>query len=59
VVAEPAHPPRRQSIGQLDDEFERLVVEARKLGLEEDDVLAAVSAHWRKLSAAGKQHSHR
>jgi GntR family transcriptional regulator len=59
VVAEPAHPTRRQSIGQLEEEFERLVVEARQLGLEEEDVLAAVSAHWRKLDAAGKQHSHR
>ena len=59
VVAEPAHPKRRESIELLGEEFERLVVEARKLGLEEDDVLAAVSEHWRKLNAAGKQYSHR
>jgi GntR family transcriptional regulator len=59
VVAEPVHPTRRQSIEQLEAEFERLVVEARQLGLEEDDVLAAVSAHWRRLGPAGKQHSHR
>ncbi len=59
VVAEPAHPTRRASIELLEEEFERLVVEARKLGLDEDDVLAAVSAHWRKLNSAGKQYSHR
>lgn len=59
VVAEPEHLGRRESIELLGEDLERLVVEARKLGLEEDDVLAAVSAHWRKLNAAGKQHSHR
>lgn len=59
VVAEPEHPGRRESIDLLAEDLERLVVEARKLGLEEDDVLAALSTHWRKLNAAGKQHSHR
>ena len=59
VVAEPAHPSRRESIGLLEELFERLVVEGLKLGLEEDDVLSAVSAHWRRLGAAGKQYSHR
>ena len=59
VVAEPEHLGRKQSIGLLEEDLERLVVEARKLGLEEDDVLSAVSAHWRKLSSAGRQFSHR
>jgi len=59
VVAEPVHLGRRESSELLAEEFERLVVEARKLGLEEDDVLAAVSAHWRKLNTAGKQFSNR
>lgn len=59
VVAEPEHPGRRESIDLLAEDLERLVVEARKLGLEEDDVLVAVSAQWRKLNAAGRQYSHR
>ncbi|HWA29240.1 MAG TPA: GntR family transcriptional regulator [Lacunisphaera sp.] len=59
VVAEPEHPARRESMGLLAADIELLVVEARKLGLEEDDVLDAVSAQWRKLDAAGKQYSAR
>ena len=57
VVAEPEHPGRRESVDLLREEIERLVVESRQLGLEEDDVLAAVSAQWRKLTAVGKQYS--
>jgi len=30
-------------------EVEWLVVEAKKLGLDLDDVQAAVTAHWKKL----------
>ncbi|HYC72618.1 MAG TPA: GntR family transcriptional regulator [Opitutaceae bacterium] len=59
VVAEPVHPARRESLAQLAEDLERLAVEARKLGLEEDDVHDALSAHWRKLDAAGRQHSTR
>ncbi len=59
VVAQPAHPSPRESIESLGEEIEQLVVEARKSGLGEDDLLAAVSAHWRKLNAAGRQYSHR
>jgi GntR family transcriptional regulator len=35
----------------LESEIEQLVVEAKKLRLELDAVLAAVSGHWRRLSA--------
>jgi len=35
----------------LESEIEQLVVEAKKLRLELDAVLAAVSRHWRRLSA--------
>jgi len=35
----------------LESEIEQLVVEAKKLRLELDAVLAAVSRHWRSLSA--------
>lgn len=59
VVAEwgPASPEERRIL--LSDEVERLVVEARRLGLTERDVLGAVSARWEELfgtlGAAGKR----
>lgn len=34
----------------LGEELERLIVEARRLGLDEEQVLAAVRRHWRKYS---------
>jgi GntR family transcriptional regulator len=34
----------------LTEEVERLVVEADRLGLDEDQVIAAMRRHWRKLS---------
>ncbi|MBS0663479.1 MAG: GntR family transcriptional regulator [Verrucomicrobia bacterium] len=49
VVAEREAGGRRERAELLGGEAERLVVEARKLGLELDDVQAAVAAHWRKL----------
>lgn len=33
----------------LEDELERLTVEARRLGLDEDKVIAALRKHWRKF----------
>ena len=36
----------------LGPEIEQLVVEARKLGIEIDEVLASVMAHWKRLSAS-------
>jgi GntR family transcriptional regulator len=38
---------RTQLLGQ---EIEQLVVEAKKLGIEMDDVLTSVAAHWKRLS---------
>lgn len=35
----------------LDDQIEQVVVEAKKLGIALDDVLNAVSQHWKKLAA--------
>lgn len=49
VVAEPAGPDRKAKAELLGPELERLVVEARKLGLALDDVEAALAAHWKKL----------
>jgi len=38
---------RTQLLGQ---EIEQIVVEAKKLGIEMDDVLTSVAAHWKRLS---------
>ena len=40
---------RKERADLLGAELERLVVEAKKLGLEFDDVQGALAAHWRKL----------
>jgi GntR family transcriptional regulator len=59
VVAEPEHLGRKKSLELLSGEFERMIVEARKHGLDEDEVHAAISAHWRKLGDASRQYSQR
>jgi GntR family transcriptional regulator len=45
---------RRSSSGErsrlLKREMEELVVEARRLGLQLDDVLTAIAGHWERLS---------
>jgi GntR family transcriptional regulator len=38
----------------LSAEVEQLVVEARRLGLERDDVINAISARWAELFANGR-----
>jgi GntR family transcriptional regulator len=52
VVAEwgPASPEERRAL--LSEEVERLVVEAKRLGLTEREVLDAVSARWEELFGA-------
>ena len=49
VVAEREAGGRKERTELLGAEVEWLVVEAKKLGLELDDVQAAVAAHWKKL----------
>ncbi len=49
IVAERELGGRKERAELLGAEVEWLVVEAKKLGLELDDVQAAVAAHWRKL----------
>jgi GntR family transcriptional regulator len=49
VVAEREAGGRKERAELLGSELERLVVEAKKLGLGMEDVQAALSAHWRKL----------
>jgi GntR family transcriptional regulator len=41
---------RKERAELLGNEIERLVVEAKKLGLDLDDVQEAVTAHWKELS---------
>ncbi len=49
VVAERAPGAGKDRAALLGSELEWLVVEAKKLGLELDDVQAALAEHWRKL----------
>ena len=49
VVAPPAAGSAEDRTALLNDELERLVVEARRLGLDEDRIIAAVRKHWRKF----------
>lgn len=50
VVAAPADGGRKEKAGLLGAELERLVVEAKQMGLGLDEVQAAIGVHWRKLS---------
>jgi GntR family transcriptional regulator len=49
VVAERAPGDRRAQAALLEDELERLVVEAKKLGLGLDEVQDELAAHWKRL----------
>jgi GntR family transcriptional regulator len=49
IVAAPSAGGRAEKAELLGAELERLVVEARKLGLTLSEVQSAVGAHWRKL----------
>jgi len=49
IVAEPAAGGKKERAELLGADLERLVVEAKKLGLDLDDVQAALTAHWKKL----------
>jgi GntR family transcriptional regulator len=49
VVAPPAAGTASDRTALLNGELERLVVDARRLGLDEEKVVAAVRKHWRKF----------
>ena len=49
IVAERATGGRKERAELLGADLEKLVVEARKLGLELDDVQGALAVHWKKL----------
>jgi GntR family transcriptional regulator len=50
VVAAREDGGRTEKAELLGAEVERLVVEAKKLGLDQDAVIEAVAAHWEKLT---------
>lgn len=49
VVAEQAAGDRTERAGLLGADLERVVVEAKKLGLTLDEVSSGLAAHWKKL----------
>lgn len=49
VIAERSAGDRKAKAALLEDELERLVVEAKKLGLGLEEVQEELSAHWRRL----------
>jgi GntR family transcriptional regulator len=49
MVAAPVNGSAQDRTVLLNDELERLIVEARRLGLDEDRIIAAVHRHWRKF----------
>jgi GntR family transcriptional regulator len=59
IIAEPEQGGRKECAELLGGDVERLVVEAMKLGLDEDDLNAAIAAHWKKLSGGEKRHTYK
>jgi GntR family transcriptional regulator len=55
VIAAPRASTTSERSQLLRGELEQLVVEAKKLGMELDDVLEAVSQHWKRLSTNAEQ----
>ena len=50
VVTTLPEPTAQERTRLLGDEIEALVVEAKKLGIELDDMTASVAEHWRRLA---------
>ncbi len=53
VLSEAPRAPARERSALLKNDLERLVVEAKRLSLDLDELLGAVEEHWRRLTAAG------
>jgi len=55
TVIAAGHPATREQRRELlEDDVERLVVDARQLGLEEDEVLRAIRAKWNQFLQTNK-----
>jgi GntR family transcriptional regulator len=51
VVAELPDSTRKERTQLLGHEMEELVVEAKRLGIEREEILHSIDAHWQRLSA--------
>ncbi len=54
VVAALPEPTALERTRLLGEEIEALVVEAKKLGIELDDMTASLAEHWKRLSGKGQ-----
>ena len=52
VVAVLPDSSRKERTQLLGHEIEELVVEAKRLGIEKDEMLSSITAHWQRLSGA-------
>ena len=59
VVAALPEPTRKERTQLLGQEIEELVVEAKRLGIEREEMLASISAHWQRLSAKSPEPAHK
>jgi GntR family transcriptional regulator len=50
VVAEPPHSTATQRTDLLGQQIEELVVEAKRLSIDLEDMTSAISRHWKRLS---------
>ena len=55
VVAALPETTRAERTRLLGSEFEALVVEAKKLGISLDEVLASITSHWKRLGGRPRQ----
>jgi len=53
VVANRPEGTRAEKANLLEAQFEELVVEAKRLGVELEDIQAAIDKHWKRLRATG------
>jgi len=51
VVAVPPDSSRKERTQLLGHEIEELVVEAKRLGIEQEEILDSIKAHWLRLSS--------
>jgi len=53
VVAALPDSTRKERTQLLGHEIEELVVEAKRLGIDRDEMLASIGEHWQRLSGSG------
>jgi GntR family transcriptional regulator len=56
VLPESTKKERTQLLGQ---EIEELVVEAKRLGIDREEMLASISAHWERLGGKAPEPAHK